>query len=431
MQKTSFNPMAHWNGSQWITLLGCALALLVSMTPLAVSFGIFLLPISQTFGWSRDVVSSAFAIAMFAAAFAQIAVGQIIDRYSPRRTVIIGTVLLAAATASLSLLTSSRTLLMVMLGIWGAMGAPQTPLPYVKIVSAWFNQGRGLAIGLVLLGSALGTSLMSLCAHFIISHSGWRQAFIDLGLVTILIAVPAQLLLIKWPPPKQPRESVNSDSAVGRANSAEEHEQSLAQALKTFSFWGIIAAMFLMGNVVMGLQVHMFALLKDRGFSDSAAILAVTVAGASIIAGRIVSGLSLDKFRTDFVAFAFFVSPAISLGLFSQPTGVAGAVIAAAVIGMSSGGETATAAVLSLRLFGHRAFGKIYSCVLFAFSIGCGTGPWLMGRVFEQTKSYGLSLGILAAFALIAGMTALALGALNHWSRQAETVTGQRWAKAV
>jgi MFS family permease len=252
-----------------------------------------------------------------------------------------------------------------------------------------------------------------------------------MGLVVVLIAVPAQLLLIKWPPPKQPRELVNEDSDVGRASSVEDNEQSLAEALKTFSFWGVMAAMFLMGNVVMGVQVHMYALLKDREFPDSAAILAVTVAGASIIAGRLVSGISLDRFRTDFVAFAFFVSPVLSLGLFSQPTGVVGAVIAGAAIGIAAGGETATAAVLSLKLFGHRAFGQIYACVLFAFSIGCGTGPWLMGRAFAQTKSYALSLGILAVFSLVAGVIALALGALNHWSGKSETVAHHAWVKAV
>jgi sugar phosphate permease len=297
-------------------------------------------------------------------------------------------------------------------GIWGAVSATQTPVPYVKIVSAWFDRGRGLAIGLILLGSALGTTLLPLFTQFVISRLDWRHAFIYLGLACVCIALPPQLLLIKWPPPPPAQRAAGNSAAphLDRAATLESNDLSLQQALQTVSFWGIAAAIFLVANVIMGLQVHLFALLKDRGFSDSAAILAVSVAGISMIAGRLISGLALDNFRTNLVAAVFFALPEISLGLLWQPTGAVGAALAAAVLGMCSGGEVAVAAVLLLKLFGQRAFGKIYSCVFFAFAIGCGTGPWLMATVFERTRSYAQGLGVLAAFAALAGLLAVALG---------------------
>ncbi len=377
--------------------------MIVGMTALTFSFGVFLLPISRTFGWGREVVSSALAVTMFVQAVSLLFVGQMVDRYSPKATVIIGTVLFGSMIAALSLITSSKAMLYVLFGSLGAVASTQTQVPYAKIVSAWFQRGRGTAIGMMLLGSAIGTTLMPPFAQAVIAAWGWRVAFLAIAAATLLVALPAQLLLLRWPPPR-------TDASKGQAQvSALDTGASLPSALRTPAFWGLAVALFLVANVLTGLMVHLFALLKDRSFSDASSVTAVSIAGMSMIAGRLIAGLTADRFRSDLVAAAFFGLPEVAIALLWHPTGVVGASVAAAVVGVCSGGETAIAAVLILKLFGQRAFGKIYAFVLFGFSIGAGTGPWLLAGAFDRFGTYSPGLGIFAVFSLTACMLALLL----------------------
>ncbi|PZU09089.1 MAG: hypothetical protein DI605_09915 [Sphingomonas sp.] len=379
-----------------MVLAGCSIAMICSVTTLTISFGVFLLPIGSSFGWGREVVSSAFAVTMFTEALSLFAVGQIVDRYDPRVTVIVGTVLFTGAIASLSLITPSKILLYSLFAALGMVAASQTQVPYAKIISAWFDHARGAAIGIMLLGSAIGTTIMPPIAQAVIAQWGWRAAFVVFGAILLAIALPAQLFLIRWPPQHQAARPDGAPRTIAESGT------SLATALRTPSLWTIALALFLIANVLTGLMVHLFALLKDRGFPDSSSVLAVSIAGISMIAGRVLAGIAADRFRSDLVAALFFGLPEVAIALLWQPSGEAGAAIAAAVIGICSGGETAIAAVLVLKLFGQRAFGKIYAFVLFGFAVGCGTGPWLLAQTFDRNGSYAHGLMILAALALLA-----------------------------
>lgn len=398
-------PADHWSAAQLITLLGCAVALLVGATALTITFGIFLLPISKSFGWGRDVVTSAMAGSMAGAAIALPFFGRLLDRFDPRIIAAIGTCLLAAVTALLSCISSSRPVLYLLFVLWGLTSSSQTALPYMKIISAWFPSGRGLAIGLMLLGAAIGAALMPWLTEQAIARFGWRFAFIGLGCVIVMLAVPAQLLLIRWPPPlhEQKPQARNADTEIGPDDSA------FRVAARSSPFWALAVSLFLIANVLNGIQINLFALLKDRAFSDQAAALAVSVAGLAMICGRLLAGFLMDHFRKGFVAALFFALPEITIALLWHPASQWEALAASAVVGVCSGAEIAVAAVIIAALFDLRYFGRIYAWVYLAFIAGTGSGPWMMAYIYERTRSYSAGLLILASFSLIATILALSI----------------------
>ena len=399
-----------WTRAQYLTLTGCALALVAGTTTVTtMTFGIFLLPVSATFGWSRDVLSSAYAAFTVFTALGTPVIGRLVDRHDPRIVLGLGSVLFALTTASLAFISPSRPLLFFLYGIWGLTAAVQLPVGYTKIVSAWFSRDRGLAIGLMLVGSAIGTVIIPILVQAMIQTVGWRAAYLGLGATVLLISVPAIFGLIKRPPDLGP------PAPTGRSVEHQPHRPpgfglSAAQAMRSPKFWAISAALFLVANVIVGLQLHLFPLLKDRGLSVPVATSAVTVAGIAMVAGRLISGLAMDRFSSEKVAAIFFIAPVGAIVALYASSGIVSAIVAAAIIGLCSGAEVAVASVLVAELFGLRAYGQIFSLIFFSFVIGAGSGPWLMAKSYVIFGSYQPGLFLLAAFALTAGALTITLG---------------------
>lgn len=400
----------QWTRNQWMTLAGGSTALLVGPTAVSLTLSVYLLPIGEAFGWGRDIFSAAVAMTMFAGAFATPFIGQIVDRFSPRGTIIVGALLTSIVLASLSLLTDSKALLYVQFALLGLACSAHGPVSYIKIITSWIDEGRGLAIGLTLLGAAIGATLMPIFAQFVISNEGWRAGFLAMGVLIAIVALPAQVFLIKWPPPALPQTVAGPASANGKDKAAQGGETSAPRVFRALSFWIIVLPLFMMGNVLTGLMVHFVALMHDLGFGPTTAPLMISIAGLAMVAGRLIAGLSLDVFRTDLVAVVFFGAPALAILLLLLPTGTAGAVVAAIIIGICSGGETEVAAVLVLKLFDKARFGKIYSWAIFGFTIGSGAGPWLLGSSFKASGSYTDGLIILIILSLTAMSFAFLIG---------------------
>ncbi len=397
----------------WWVVLAAGVGLALHAGPLIVpTFGVFLKPLSQEFGWSRTQISLAFSLFTLGATITLPLIGRLVDRFGARKVIVSAALLFGLSVVSLSFLSTHLWHFYAVYLLLGVVGSGTTPVPYTKVISRWFDRKRGLALGLAAATFSVSGSLMPPLAQALIAAVGWRHAYEILGLMAMGITIPVVVLLLKESPQLMglaPDGETIGQAEVETQRSLEEGV-SFQQARQTRTFWLMGGAFFLISVCFHGSVVHLVPMLTDRGFSaQSAALVASLVGGASII-GKVGIGYSLDRYFAPYVAVCFFCG--FALGMFLLWSGMAGSVVLIAVVlvGLGLGAELDVMPYLVSRYFGLRAFGEIYSYTFAIFTLGGVVGPPLMGAGFDATGSYSLVLALFGMAALTAAGLMTRLG---------------------
>ncbi len=382
----------------WLVVAAAFCGAMVSFGSLLIfTFGIFLKPLSTEFGWSRESISSAFGIAAMTVAVCSPALGRLLDRYGARRIVAVSMLVFGLAFGSLSLLTPSLAHLYATFFVLGLVGNGTTQMGYARAVSSWFTERRGTALALVVAGVGVGSIVFPPLAQWIIDTHGWRAAYQALGALVLAMGIPLTLLWVRECPAEH-------------AHSAE-HGCSVREGLASRAFWLLVAMLFLSSIAVNGAITHLSPLLTDRGIRPEQAALAVSVLGAASLTGRLVTGHLLDRYFGPRVACVLLAGVAAGILLLATASRSTTGIAAAALIGFGLGGEADVTPYLLTRYFGLRMFSTLYGFTWTAYAIAGATGPVLMGRVFDMTRSYALLLTLLAAVTFFAALLMLFLPA--------------------
>ena len=179
------------------------------------TFSVFLKPVTEDLGIDRGTFSSALGVLSIAAAVVTPLVGRLVDRYGVRIALLPLILLFALATMALSLLQPSLFVLFLLFGLQGVLSACQTPMAYVKTISAWFDRTRGLALGVAQTGVGFGVALVPQLAATLIAGHGWRTAYVGLGGAILVLALLPVALFLRDPPTPRP-DDVASVSALDR-----------------------------------------------------------------------------------------------------------------------------------------------------------------------------------------------------------------------
>ena len=418
-------PQGQMNGTVfygWWVVLAAGIGLL-SAPMVPATFGVFLKPLSQEFGWSRTQISLAFSLATLVAAGTVPFIGRLVDQWGARRVIMPTVTLFGLALLSLAFLSAQLWHLYAVYLVLGITGSGKGPVPYTKVITRWFDHRRGLALGVSLAGISLGAVLMPPLAQALMNGVGWRHAYVVLGLLANAVTFPVVGLWLTESPQEM---GLQPDGAAvpqaGTARPGQEPGLSGREAWRTDTFWLLVGAFFLVAVSFFGQLTHLVPLLTDRGVSASMAALAVSVQAVGSLLGRIGTGYLLDRFFAPTVALWFFSAAACgSFLLWSGATG-SGVVIAVLCMGLAQGAEFDLMAYTVSRYFGLRAFGEIYSYTFAAFTLGGVLGPLLMGIGFDATGSYTLVLGGFAMSTLTAVGLMSRLGPYRVWEPAAESV---------
>jgi predicted MFS family arabinose efflux permease len=155
-------------------------------------------------------------------------------------------------------------------------------------------------------------------------------------------------------------------------------------------------------------------ILSDRGIAVSTATTAVAASGISLIVGRMLSGLALDRFYGPYVAAFFFMVPLIGMTMLGLGATGPFAVLAAVLLGLGIGAEGDIMAYLTSRYFGMAHYGVIYGCILAFFTLGSGLGPWIMAHAFDAYRSYMAGLVGLGGALFVAIILVVTLGPYRY-----------------
>jgi MFS family permease len=386
----------------WRVVLAACLGVMAGFGSLWVfTFAVFIKPLSGEFGWSREAISRGFGFAAITLALISPLLGHWLDRFGPRRIILPCITIFAAGIASLSLLGSHVAQFYATCILLGLVGNGAAHLSYSRSISTWFHQRLGMALAFVMLGAGFGQMLLPLLAQSVVTHSGWRAAYVSLGALAFLLAFPLSYRYIRERGQTRPIEQTQATAETPTAVAA---GLSWRQGLRNYSFWIIVAVLFLSSISMNGAITQLSALLTDRGITAGRAAFCASLIGGSSILGRIVVGWLLDRFFGARVAFFINLSTAAGILLLARANTFATGCLAAALIGIGAGGEADITPYLLTRYFGLRGFSTLYGLTWTFYAVAGGIGPVILGRAYDSTGSYTALLTLLAA--------ATALGAL-------------------
>ena len=390
----------------WIVAVS-AIGLGLGYAPIIVySFSVFIKPLTQDLHSNRASISLAFTLANLLTSISSPLVGRLADRFGARRVILIATAIFASLLISAPLLSNKLWSFYLFYGLLGFVGSGPAPIPYVKVISRWFDRHRGLALGLTMVGIGTGAIAMPFFAQRLIAMLGWRSTYMVIGILVLVVSVPIVAIFLKESP--EERGLLPDGASVARnIGQKQNSDEGLSwwEARRSATFWVMVGALFLVGASVHGCVLHLAPLLSDQGLSPQGIALAITVLGTALMIGRVASGYLLDHAFAPRVAMWIFGAVAFGIALLRTAAGTRLVFLAVFLIGLGMGAEVDIIAYLTSRYFGLRAFGEIYGYAFASYTVAGALGPWLMGLGFDRSGSYGSVLvGFLLATSLAAGL---------------------------
>ncbi|GAA2901367.1 MFS transporter [Pseudonocardia halophobica] len=399
----------------WLTVGGSTLALTVGASPILLqTSGLFMLPLAEEYGWSRTEVSGAKSLAGLFATAAVLAYGYLIARHGLRRVMVPSLVLFSVALAGIAFTPGSLAIYYALVVVAACLGAAQNPPPYVQAVSGWFDRRRGLAIGIAVCGTGLGTSLVPQYTQVLIGSVGWRGAYVGLGLLVLVVTMPCWLLLVREPSLRE-REQLGflpvTGSITGSGPTRELPGLTRREAVRTRQFW-ILAAATLIGSIALnGSAAHLVPMLTDRGMSPAEAAAVLLPVGVASLLGRPLAGLLLDRFHGPTVAAVQQLVPILGFVLIGTGWSPVGGAIA---FGLSIGIEVDLASFMTSRYFGLRHFSKVYGFVFAIFQLGAAAGALAYAVSFDYAGTYAVAFWVIGVALVLTAAAYLALGTYRY-----------------
>ena len=283
-----------------------------------------------------------------------------------------------------------------------------TPTIWTSGVSSLFDAGRGMALALVLGGTALCSTLTPILGNYFIETLGWRHAFLALAGFWGILVIPVVLLFF------------TSASDRNRVVAASQQVELAAltgipvrEALVSGKYLRLAAASFLATLIVISLVTGLVPILTSLAIDQQSAANISGLIGIATITGRLTGGYLLDRTNGNLVAAASMLLPVATCALIlAFPGSVSIASVAVLVLGFSLGVELNAVAYLVSRHFGMLNYGVLFGIVVGLLSVATGFGPLLISFVYDRSQSYA---GVLWGFIPLSVLTALLFASLGRY----------------
>jgi predicted MFS family arabinose efflux permease len=365
----------HYAG--WGVLAGAFTGVMVSFAPIIpYTFSLFLDPLHAAFGWRREAMGGAFALAAITVALVSPAIGVLLDRFPPRCIILPAILGFALALASLSRLAGHIGQFYFTFFVLGLMANGTAQFAYTRTVLTWFSKNRGFALALLLTGSGVGSVVIPPLTQWMIAHHGWRNGYLLLGGIALL-GFPLSALLVRNKPETV---IVHADNRAAG--------MTVAAALRTAAYWILAFITILSAFSENGLVTNLAAILTQHGIVASSAAVALSVRGAAGIVGRLCIGFAIDRVSPQRIQTLVLVLAAAGTLILAFAGSAPIALLGAAILGVGLGSEADVGPYLLARYFGRRHFSVLYGLNWTAYAIGGATGPLWIGHLYDRAGAY-------------------------------------------
>jgi MFS family permease len=369
--------------------------------------GVFFAPLIKEFGWSHARVSSLASAVTLGTIPGSIAAGFLLEQIDARIPIVSGAALTGGSLLSATQVNSYFALLIFY--FFAGMGVGMaTLLPMSLVVANWFREKRGSAMGVAIAGVSVGGMIMVQVAATAIRASGWRAGFAALAAPILLIAVPLAVLVVRTRPSGEADRGSRMEH-VGEALSKPPELEgfSLAEAIRTRSFWLIALATFLFAFTVYGILTQLVVYLIGVGYQPGAAAIVLGLMLGLNAAGKVVFGVVADRIGARMaMAMSFAIMACGILLLFgSRQVFVLASFLA--VYGPTWGAPLALVPLVTIESLGLKHYGSLGGILRIAEATGAVLGPVALGRVFDLTNSYRPAFGLSVVCAVLAILATL------------------------
>ncbi|MCR6735041.1 MAG: MFS transporter [Afipia sp.] len=381
-------------------VLALCFALSVLGRGLGESFTVFLLPISQSFGWDRAEILSIYSMAALIGGLSAPVIGRLFDHSGPRAVFALGLVLLGGA----FLIAGSAQRLwqfQLNLGLCAGVGAACIGnVPNSILLGRWFGARLSTAMAVIYSAMGAGVLVMLPLSQVLIDQFGWRSAYQIFGIGALVVLIP--FLMLPWKRLSAGSVTVTKSAAADLIDEG----WTLLGAIRHHAFWALFSTFFFTAIGMYAISAQIVAYLVDAGFPPLQAATAWGFSGVVMLAGMLsvtwLDGI-IGRRRSVLLSYAISILGIVLLRMvriYPNPFLLAGFVICfGSMLGSRGPLITATA----MKIFRGERVGTIYGTISIGSGLGAAIGSWSGGLIHDLTGSYDALL-LYALVSVILGM---------------------------
>lgn len=381
---------AHY---RWV-IVGYTLVIqAVTVGTLIYCFALFAVPWIGDFADSRAEVMLAISLLQIVFGLLGPFAGSAMDRLRMRTIVLVGVACYATGYALLTQVTALWQIYLLFATLFPIAMSLMGTLASQTLVTRWFTEQRGLAIGLSAMGTSIGGMVFPLLVAMWLVSIGWRESAALLSVIGLVLVAPLTwFVLSRRSPAVAGSEGAGSEALPAKA------------VLSSRAFWVTIGGVLPLNLVFGAVQFNLGAYAADLGQADFAGEL-IAISAAAMVAGKLLFGALADRIRHRvlfWIAAGFMIIAMALLHGAPQPVVM---VLGVAFVGLAGGGILPIMAVIVGARFPVAHFGRVMGLVMLSLTVA-SLGPIIAGRVFDVTGSYDTAFVLFAAL-MVPGMLAM------------------------
>ncbi|MBY4573386.1 MFS transporter [Gordonia paraffinivorans] len=396
------------NVNRWWYVATAFLTLLFGTSTVNVLFNVVGTPMADEFGWNRSVISNGFSVETVLTGVSIVTLGVLVDRFGPRIPSVPMALAFGGGLMLMAAVPNSQSVFYLLCAVVGAGAGAVNPVAHATVVSAWFADRRGLALGTMMAGLGACGVMMPYLANWVFGAFGWRATFLILGALCTVIPTAVYAFVTKMPP----AHDAERLAARARGLVAGESLWSIAKSYR--QFWLLCLAIFLASTATFGLMSQVVPMTTDKGIDRGIAITALSVLSLASIAARLLVGYFLDRLFAPIIGAVIFALCGVGVILLISSSSAAVLFFGAILVGLALGSEGDLAAYMTSRYFPKHSYGRVLGSVYFLFAMGSAAGIFLLGQVYGFTGSYAAGIVPLVVMVGVAIICLLAMGPYRY-----------------
>lgn len=381
------------------------------------AFSLMFPPIVDEFGWERGLAAGAFSFGFLVSAVVSPILGRLVDRRGPRFVIEAGVLMTTAGLLSATLIATPLQLYAT-LGLLVGIGANCMGYSvHSQFLPNWFVRRRALAIGIAFAGVGVGSMTILPWLQSVILNDGWRAACWTLGIGTVVVLLPINLLVAKRPEdvgllPDGERRGASDAAGQKKSNVVDAEwaavQWTVGRAARTARFWWLALSYFCGGYIWYAVQVHQTKYLVEIGFSAMEAAWSLGLVALVAIPGQIVLGGLSDRFGREVVwsvscaGFAICYAALLLLAIEPSQPLLWLMVLSQGLLGYA---VTSVMGPVVAEIFEGPHFGSIFSLLMTSLIGGGAVGPFVTGVLYDRTGNYDIAFALGVVLSIVCAVT--------------------------
>ncbi|MEW9673322.1 MFS transporter [Ammoniphilus sp. 3BR4] len=384
----------------WWILAASFMIMTFLYAPIANLISLFTVPVTEELGIGRSEFTTYFSIMALVSMFTAPIAGGLMKKLDIRVYLAFFTVLGAISYIGFSFATKLFHFYIFAVPM-GAALAGAAMIPVSVLITNWFNEKRGLCLGIALSGTGFGGAILSPIVTWLISAYGWRTAYLTIGILILVLLVPLAVFVIKLSPADKGLLPLGEAPATNGIEKKAVMGVTQKQAFKSASFWALCLAIVIAGIVVNSMIINLVPYLTDLGTPAQTAAFLLSLASAAVIVGKLLVGRLFDRLGLVTALFIICAGSLVSFVFLMKGNLLIPGILFTVFSALGATAVSVTPAYLTGVLYGEKEFSAKYGTISLFNSLGAAITPIVTGLIYNINHSYGLLINTLMVLAIV------------------------------